>query len=337
MVDPIVGGLVFAAILTGVTKNGRKAAGHTGRTMGRATKNAVTSGYAATEWRTPGKALEHHAGRAGAAGGRIFAAAARKVERYAAKRWKARAALPAGERPQMVRWLADKPAKPATSDNDRPGESSDPPSSFGAKASPAAADVIHAGPGGEALPGLNPATIAAIKAQIVAEYAADNVTADEVIVKPDGEIVLDRRARSPWAKPMTIAKWTPTAPDPSSGPATTPTTTTAPTSGTERGTTTVARFGISLEPPTNDAEFLATLIDIGDAMKAVAEEIEGWAETITGMGLPSSVTTPLHAIPEGITEAAQGAGRAAAAFEDEFEDAREVASRGMKITGRDAA
>jgi hypothetical protein len=334
MVDPIVGGLVFAAILTGATKNGRRAADHTARTMGRAAKNAATSGYAATEWRTPGKALEHHAGRAGAAGGRIFAAAARKIERYAAKRWKARQDLPPGERPQMVRWLVDKPAKPAISDNGGTGKSSSPPPSFGAKSSPrAAADVVHAGPGGEPLPGLNPATIAAIKAQIVAEYAADNVTEDEVIVKPDGEIVLDRRRKSPWAKPMTIAKWTPTAPDPSSGPATT----TAPTSGAEGSTTTVARFGISLEPPTNDAEFLATLIDIGDAMKAVAEEIEGWAETITGMGLPSSVTTPLHAIPEGITEAAQGAGRAAAAFEDEFEDAREVASRGMKITGRDAA
>jgi hypothetical protein len=318
MVDPIVGGLVFAAILTGATKSGRRAVGHTGRTMGRSAKNAATSGYAATEWRTPGKALEHHA-------------AARKIERYAAKRWKEE--LPPGERPQMVRWLVDKPAKPATSD-DGTGKSSGPPPSFGAKASPrAAADVIHAGPAGEPLPGLNPATIAAIKAQIVAEYAADNVTEDEVTVKPDGKIVLDRRRKSPWAKPMTIAKWTPTAPDPSSGPATT----TAPTSGAEGSTTTVARFGISLEPPTNDAEFLATLIDIGDAMKAVAEEIEGWAETITGMGLPSSVTTPLHAIPEGITEAAQGAGRAAAAFEDEFEDAREVASRGMKITGRDAA
>jgi hypothetical protein len=342
MVDPIVGGLVFAAILIGATKTGRRAAGHTGRTAGRAAKNAATSGYAATEWRTPGKALEHHAGRAGAASGRIFAAAARKIERYAAKRWKDRQELPPGERPQMVRWLVDKPAKPATSGNDGSGKSSGPPPSFGAKASPAhAADTTRAdaddvdrtsGP----VPGLTPATIAAIKQQIVAEYATDKVAEDEVIVKPNGDIVLDRRRKSPWAKPITIAKWTPKAPDPSSGPATTPTAT-APTSGAEGSTTTVARFGISLEPPTNDAEFLATLIDIGDMLKGVAEEIENWAEGITGMGLPSSVTTPLQAIPEGITEAAQGATRAAGAFEDEFEDAREVASRGMKFTGRDAA
>ena len=58
MVDPIVGGLVFAAILGGATKTGRKAAGHTGRTLGRAAKNATTSGYTATGWRIP-------AGRAG--------------------------------------------------------------------------------------------------------------------------------------------------------------------------------------------------------------------------------------------------------------------------------
>lgn len=59
---------MFAAILAGATKTGRRAVGHTGRTAGRAAKNAATSGYAATEWRTPGKALEHHAGRAGAGG-----------------------------------------------------------------------------------------------------------------------------------------------------------------------------------------------------------------------------------------------------------------------------
>jgi hypothetical protein len=347
MIDPIIGGLVFAAILGGTTKTGRKAAGHTGRTLGRAAKNAGTSGYAATGWRTPGKALEHHAGRAGAAGGRIFAAAARTIERHAAKRWKDRQDTPPGERPQMVRWLVDKPAKPTTSDNDRAGEPSGPPPSFGQEASPGrAADtahtsVVHPDPADTPVSGLAPETVKAIKQRFVAELTADKVRENEIFVKPNGDVVLDRRRKSPWAKPMVIGKWTPRTtprtPDPSSGPATTPTTTTAPTSGAEGSTTTVARFGISLEPPTNDAEFLATLIDIGDAMKAVAEEIEGWAETITGMGLPSSVTTPLHAIPEGITEAAQGAGRAAAAFEDEFEDAREVASRGMKITGRDAA
>jgi hypothetical protein len=35
--------------------------------------------------------------------------------------------------------------------------------------------------------------------------------------------------------------------------------------------------------------------------------------------------------------AATGAARAAQAFEDEFEDARDVAARGMTITGQDAA
>jgi hypothetical protein len=78
-------------------------------------------------------------------------------------------------------------------------------------------------------------------------------------------------------------------------------------------------------------------------MVMVCSPILSWAvsvgrarptEHITGKGLPSSVTTPLHAIPEGITEAAQGAGRAAAMFEEEFEEARDIAARDMKITDR---
>ncbi|WP_329258725.1 hypothetical protein OG417_21300 [Actinoallomurus sp. NBC_01490] len=352
---------MFAAILTGATKTGRGAAGHTGKTLGRSAKNAVTSGYAATGWRTPGKALEHHAGRAGARIGQMFAGAARKVERHAATRWQDRQDLPPDKRPQMVRWLVDKPTNPQ--DGDDAGQTGPPPS-FGGKhasrvrgsiglhpdtAPDSSGGVVHTDPDS---PWLNPATIQAIKAEIAAQYAEDNIRPDEVIVKPNGDIWIDRRKTTWWATPVLIAKWTPPAPnrprqdhtssDPSPNPASPDgpgrnTTTTGPRQGAEGSTATVARFGINLEPPTNDAEFLATLIDIGDALKAMAEEIEGWAESITGMGLPSSVTTPLHAIPEGITEAAQGAGRAASAFEDEFEDAREVASRGMKITGRDAA
>lgn len=334
MVDPIVGGLVFAAILTGLTKNGRRAAGNTGRTAGRAAKNAVTSGYAATEWRTPGKALEHHAGRAGAASGRFFAAAARKVERYAAQRWQGRADQPPEQRPQMVRWLVDKPATPATSGNDRTDKPDSPPPTFGTKTPPprpGEPDVVHPDPADAPVPGLSRETVKAIKQQIVADFADDKVGENEIFLKPNGDIVIDRRRTHPGTKPFVVARWKPPAPDRSD-----PDTTTGPHQGADRSTT-VARFGISLEPPTNDAEFLATLIDIGDMLKGVAEEIEGWAETIAGMGLPSSVTTPLQAIPEGITEAAQGATRAAGAFEDEFEDARDVAARGMKFTGRDAA
>lgn len=42
-------------------------------------------------------------------------------------------------------------------------------------------------------------------------------------------------------------------------------------------------------------------------------------------------------LSEGITDAADGAAKAAAAFENEFEDARDVAARGMHFTGQDAA
>lgn len=99
----------------------------------------------------------------------------------------------------------------------------------------------------------------------------------------------------------------------------------------------MARFLINLEPPTSDEEFLSSCVEIGDVFRSIADEVEEWAEGVAALGLPSSVTSPLHQIPEAIVEAAQSATQAAARFEDEFEEPREIASRGMKFTGRDAA
>ena len=226
----------------------------------------------------------HHSGRAGAAGGRIFAGGLRKtrhaggkagtaVEKAAAKRWEDRTPPT-----PMIRWLRDKQPKaggdPATASTGKPAgngsTTSTAPPSFG-------------GPSG------------------------------------------------------TTGSATP-------APATTPrggaprcTATTAPHRWGDGSTSTVSRFAINLEAPTSDAEFLASCIDLGDALRGMAEEIGEWAEGIASLGLPSSVTTPLNAVAEGITEAAAGAARAASSFADEFEDAREVAARGMKFTGRDAA
>jgi len=97
------------------------------------------------------------------------------------------------------------------------------------------------------------------------------------------------------------------------------------------------RYAINLEAPTSDAEFLESCVEVGDVLRALASEIEEWAEGLKSLSLPTSVTHPLEAVAEGLGEAASGAARSAGAFEDEFEDAREVASRGMKITGQDAA
>ena len=97
------------------------------------------------------------------------------------------------------------------------------------------------------------------------------------------------------------------------------------------------RYSINLEAPTTDAEFLESCIQLGDVLKSLASEVSDWSEGLSGLHLPTSVLTPLHQLCEGIEEAATGASDAAKAFEDEFEDARDVASRGMHFTGQDAA
>lgn len=98
-----------------------------------------------------------------------------------------------------------------------------------------------------------------------------------------------------------------------------------------------ARYVINLETPTTDGEFLESAVKIADTLKALAEDIGNWAEGLGALNLPQSVLNPLHQVSEGITEAAQGASQAATNFEAEFEDAREVASRGLHFTGQDAA
>ena len=97
------------------------------------------------------------------------------------------------------------------------------------------------------------------------------------------------------------------------------------------------RFAINLEHPTTDGEFLESCVQLGDALKSLADQIEQWADGLSALNLPRSVLSPLHQVSEGITDAADGATQAATAFENEFEDARDVASRGMTITGQDAA
>ena len=97
------------------------------------------------------------------------------------------------------------------------------------------------------------------------------------------------------------------------------------------------RYAINLEPPATDGEFLESCVELGDVLKSLAEQISNWADGLGALNLPASVLNPLHQVSEGITDAAAGATQAAKAFEDEFEDARDVAARGMHFTGQDAA
>ncbi len=111
----------------------------------------------------------------------------------------------------------------------------------------------------------------------------------------------------------------------------------APRAGAGRNTTMRHRYSVNLERPATDAEFLESCVQLGDVLKALAEEVSDWADSLSGLNLPQSVLAPLHLVSEGIEEAASGASQSAKAFEDEFEDARDVASRGMHFTGEDAA
>lgn len=49
-------------------------------------------------------------------------------------------------------------------------------------------------------------TIDEIKRKVAEDFASDNVTPDEVIVKDDGEIVIDRRRKIPWATPFAVGR-----------------------------------------------------------------------------------------------------------------------------------
>ena len=52
------------------------------------------------------------------------------------------------------------------------------------------------------------AAIKKIKDKVCAEFASDNVRPDEVVLKDNGDIVIDRRATISWAKPVVVGKWT---------------------------------------------------------------------------------------------------------------------------------
>jgi len=46
-----------------------------------------------------------------------------------------------------------------------------------------------------------------IQKQVAAEFAADGVRPDEVVLKDNGDIVIDRRKTKSWAQPVTVGKW----------------------------------------------------------------------------------------------------------------------------------
>ena len=93
------------------------------------------------------------------------------------------------------------------------------------------------------------------------------------------------------------------------------------------------RLTVSLPPPATDTEFLDSCTRLGDALACLADQLSTWADGLNALNLPPYVLDPLHQAGNGLATARNAASRAAAAFEDEFGLARQVAARGMRFTG----
>ena len=330
--------MIVVAVMAGATKSGRA---------------FIREAWKATGWRSPRQSARHHSGRLGAMTGRGVAAATRSSGRTVMRGGRSAAAgigrIGKGERPLIpLMWRGD----PRDTED---GSSGAAPQAAvtGISDTRSFIPVNAEAPDG---PGMNGALDREIKKIICAKYAVDDLQPDEVIVTEDGAITIDRRRRSPWARTMLVGHWKPAgkpadgAPGPESGPAESEDppaagkdpapsnpSVTRPPGLEQRRTNMTARYTLNLETPTTDGEFLEAVVQIGDVLKSLAENIGTWAEGLGALHLPQSVLTPLHLISDGITDAAGGAAQSAKSFEDEFEDAREVASRGMHFTGQDAA
>ena len=92
---------------------------------------------------------------------------------------------------------------------------------------------------------------------------------------------------------------------------------------------------VNLDQPATDSQFLESCARLGDALTSLARQVGNWASGLGALNPPQSVLDQLRRVSDGITGAAAIAAQAAGAFEEEFEDARDVAARGMTITGQD--
>ncbi|GAA2124477.1 hypothetical protein [Actinomadura napierensis] len=262
-----------------------------------AARNAAGSAYKATGWKPPKTAIVHHSGRAGEKVGAAFAATARKTRNAAVK---------FAERRWDKRITSDDPpgSHPPVH-RVRPPRLSDPDPGAGASGrSPADAPLL----GG----GAHPPRMPQPDSRPVVEQLGGGPVISSVVHHDDDTYVL---------KPAGGAHAT------------------GGTVGTPRRTMTAngSGFSIDLEKPSTDAEFLESCQILADALRGLSKSVEEWAGDVSALGLPGQVTASLDAVAEGIGDAATGVNRAASTFEDIFEDPRDIAARGMKFTGEDAA
>lgn len=91
-----------------------------------------------------------------------------------------------------------------------------------------------------------------------------------------------------------------------------------------------------LEPAATDREFLDQVIRIAELLDLQSALISEWADALAAMRVPEAVLTPLDSASDLLRSLARATAQAALAFKNHFENARETAARGMRITGQDA-
>ncbi|GAA1526451.1 hypothetical protein GCM10009678_04880 [Actinomadura kijaniata] len=94
---------------------------------------------------------------------------------------------------------------------------------------------------------------------------------------------------------------------------------------------------INMDPPTSDAEFIETSIDLQQFLRGFAAAVEDFTDEVMIRRMPAAVTNPLLLIGEHMTEASAAVQRGATVFEVIFEEAIDLATAGIKFTGDDPA
>lgn len=91
------------------------------------------------------------------------------------------------------------------------------------------------------------------------------------------------------------------------------------------------------ETPQSDGEFLSLCAAAAQQLQQQAQALEELEATLAGLRLARSVVAEIQSAAQAVGEAAISVRNAAAKFEEEYDDVRQVAARGMRFTGADAA
>lgn len=154
-------------------------------------------------------------------------------------------------------------------------------------------------------------------------------TARQETRSPEDPDITDDGRPAPESGTTTVANEHPSEPEPAGRPA---------AASVPRGCRRPARFALRLEPPAaTDEDFLESCAAISTALTALAGQLAAWADGLRSLHFPASVLGLIDQAAGSVIGAAGGAAQAASAFEDEFSDARDIASRGMHITGQHTA